>query len=315
MNKPALDALSRAKQRLTAHGWRQGARPQGIRPFQYGYNIKEAVVARGDTAPGEQAALDFLAEAARAIYPLKTGDYPQDLERDTFLKVWNDRPERTREHVFTTLNAAMGYANTAKEPAPEGDNNPAKVANNLPPAAKSDSQIATDIPTITNRPANPFDHDGDGIPGGSRKPEGDQDELKALRLAYRQAFGSRPFSGWDAETLREKLAQLPAAEPELAGEPSETAGQTSVPEAPASEPDPRHGELVAEAIALGYYEADASWSVAHLESAIATAKATDARLATMQVKPPKPLKLLDPKGLKIEEKAGNTRKSGLSGEN
>lgn len=33
-----------------------------------------------------------------------------------------------------------------------------------------------------------------------------EDEMRALREAYEEALGKRPFMGWDAETLREKIA-------------------------------------------------------------------------------------------------------------
>ncbi len=48
-----------------------------------------------------------------------------------------------------------------------------------------------------------FDHDGDGKPGGSTAQSGD--EVKALRGQYEARFGKRPFNGWGADKLREKL--------------------------------------------------------------------------------------------------------------
>lgn len=57
-------------------------------------------------------------------------------------------------------------------------------------------------PAPEQRP-DPFDHDGDGRPGGSPKPAG---ELSALRQEYTEKLGKRPFNGWDADTLREKIA-------------------------------------------------------------------------------------------------------------
>lgn len=39
------------------------------------------------------------------------------------------------------------------------------------------------------------------------KPAGD---LSALRAAYEKALGKRPFNGWDAATLREKIAAAKA---------------------------------------------------------------------------------------------------------
>jgi hypothetical protein len=49
-----------------------------------------------------------------------------------------------------------------------------------------------------------LDHDGDGKAGGSPHPTGA--ELPALRAAYQEKFGKKPFNGWDAATLREKIA-------------------------------------------------------------------------------------------------------------
>lgn len=55
-------------------------------------------------------------------------------------------------------------------------------------------------PKRTKRPQ--LDHDGDGKAGGSPKPEGD---LTELRAEYVEKLGKRPFMGWDAATLREKI--------------------------------------------------------------------------------------------------------------
>lgn len=60
-----------------------------------------------------------------------------------------------------------------------------------------------------------FDHDGDGSPGGSSAPE-PSDDLPALRAEYQAVVGRRPFPGWGAEVLREKLA---AARPEPEPDP------------------------------------------------------------------------------------------------
>lgn len=35
----------------------------------------------------------------------------------------------------------------------------------------------------------------------------DDDALTALRAQYQDVVGKRPFHGWDAETLREKIAE------------------------------------------------------------------------------------------------------------
>lgn len=54
---------------------------------------------------------------------------------------------------------------------------------------------------------DPLDHDEDGKKGGSQDPLGaERDELGALRAAYVDKFGKRPFMGWNAATLREKMA-------------------------------------------------------------------------------------------------------------
>jgi len=50
-----------------------------------------------------------------------------------------------------------------------------------------------------------LDHDGDGRPGGSTAPE-QTDDLRALRDEYRVVVGKKPFPGWDAKTLNEKIA-------------------------------------------------------------------------------------------------------------
>jgi hypothetical protein len=49
-----------------------------------------------------------------------------------------------------------------------------------------------------------LDHDGDGKAGGSASG-GSGNEIKALRTQYAEKFGKRPFNGWDADTLKEKL--------------------------------------------------------------------------------------------------------------
>lgn len=56
------------------------------------------------------------------------------------------------------------------------------------------------------RGAGAFDHDGDGQPGGSAKPSDAEGGLAALRAEYQQVVGKRPFAGWDAATLQEKIA-------------------------------------------------------------------------------------------------------------
>lgn len=61
-----------------------------------------------------------------------------------------------------------------------------------------------DAPTVASRPQ--LDHDGDGKAGGSTKPP-QTDDLAALRAEYQDVLGKRPFNGWDAGTLRKKIAE------------------------------------------------------------------------------------------------------------
>lgn len=49
---------------------------------------------------------------------------------------------------------------------------------------------------------DPLDHDCNGEKGGSTSASGD---LKALRAAYKEKFGKKPFNGWDEAKLKEKL--------------------------------------------------------------------------------------------------------------
>ncbi|WP_422366405.1 hypothetical protein [Pelagibius sp.] len=39
----------------------------------------------------------------------------------------------------------------------------------------------------------------------------EDDDLAALRAEYEEAVGKKPFNGWDADTLREKIAAAKAA--------------------------------------------------------------------------------------------------------
>lgn len=52
---------------------------------------------------------------------------------------------------------------------------------------------------------DPLDHDGDGRKGGAKPPAGD--DIAALREAYEAKLGKRPFMGWDADTLKTKIAE------------------------------------------------------------------------------------------------------------
>jgi hypothetical protein len=50
-----------------------------------------------------------------------------------------------------------------------------------------------------------LDHDRVGAPGGS-KSGGGGSEIAALRAEYKTLVGKAPFNGWNADTLREKIA-------------------------------------------------------------------------------------------------------------
>lgn len=56
----------------------------------------------------------------------------------------------------------------------------------------------------SGRPLPQLDHDRDGFAGGSVTAGGE--DIAALRAAYQAKFGKRPFNGWHADTLREKIA-------------------------------------------------------------------------------------------------------------
>lgn len=61
---------------------------------------------------------------------------------------------------------------------------------------------ATDTAPRARRPQ--LDHDSNGREGGSSSAVGD--EMPVLRAQYREKLGKNPFNGWDAATLREKIA-------------------------------------------------------------------------------------------------------------
>jgi hypothetical protein len=62
----------------------------------------------------------------------------------------------------------------------------------------------SDLPPVPKDLAARFDNDGDGKPGGSKKQPA-TDDIKALRAEYEKKLGKKPFNGWPAETLREKI--------------------------------------------------------------------------------------------------------------
>jgi hypothetical protein len=69
---------------------------------------------------------------------------------------------------------------------------------------------------VTRDVQHPLDHDGNGKPGGSSKPDDAGEDIAALRAEYHTALGKRPFAGWDAATLREKIAEQAKAGDETA---------------------------------------------------------------------------------------------------
>lgn len=50
-----------------------------------------------------------------------------------------------------------------------------------------------------------------------RAAESEPDGLAALRAEYERVVGKRPFNGWDAETLLEKMATTKLVAPESSG--------------------------------------------------------------------------------------------------
>ena len=48
----------------------------------------------------------------------------------------------------------------------------------------------------------------------ARVEEAEADELDALRDEYKEAVGKRAYHGWDADTLREKIAEAKAEDTE-----------------------------------------------------------------------------------------------------
>ncbi|HMO74075.1 MAG TPA: hypothetical protein PKD48_01895 [Sphingopyxis sp.] len=49
-----------------------------------------------------------------------------------------------------------------------------------------------------------LDHDDNGVEGGSLKQTGG--DIAALRAEYTAKLGKRPFNGWDADALRQRIA-------------------------------------------------------------------------------------------------------------
>lgn len=81
-----------------------------------------------------------------------------------------------------------------------------------------------------------LDHDGDGEPGGSTSG-GDGEDMKALRQEYEKVVGKRAFPGWDADTLRAKMAEAQAE----AQDEEEEAGDADEGEPASADPPPPAG--------------------------------------------------------------------------
>lgn len=66
-------------------------------------------------------------------------------------------------------------------------------------------RVPDDVAKPEAQAFHPLDHDQDGRPGGSVSHEPSED-LTALRAKYRKTVGKQAWHGWDAETLRQKIA-------------------------------------------------------------------------------------------------------------
>lgn len=129
----------------------------------------------------------------------------------------------TRPFTYQTRRLVPGDVFTAEKPM-DGKlliavkkarlhREPGSVA---PPPAALKAQIAaapgpSAAPVEAEPEADPeqlsqLDHDGDGKAGGSVSPPPSED-LTALRAEYFETVGKRPFNGWDAVTLRDKIAE------------------------------------------------------------------------------------------------------------
>lgn len=98
-----------------------------------------------------------------------------------------DRALRSSDPRFAKALSKLGYK--ASQPA-----QPVKAAKEKP--QKSD----------------PMDHDLDGRKGGASKPVDAPDVMGAMRSEYEEKVGRRPFMGWDAATLKQKIADAPRYE-------------------------------------------------------------------------------------------------------
>ncbi len=97
-----------------------------------------------------------------------------------------------RARYLAALEQGMSIAEATRHA--NGINVPHREPSTIPPPSKPPA-----------KPIDPLDHDGDGKKGGSEKPPADPD-LAILRAEYQAKFGKKPFAGWKADQLREKLA-------------------------------------------------------------------------------------------------------------
>lgn len=121
--------------------------------------------------------------------------------------------EKVRTTLFSTetitaLDAALEHRPEAREklgklfsdgPAPM----PAPVEEPSDLIIEGDDTI--EASAFNGAPEEAFDHDNTGSAGGSTAPD-PSEELTALRKEYTEVTGKRFFAGWDAATLREKIA-------------------------------------------------------------------------------------------------------------
>ncbi|MDV3256599.1 MAG: hypothetical protein LOX97_02205 [Sphingomonas sp.] len=101
------------------------------------------------------------------------------------------------EEATRVANAAANQPLVVREP---GELPP-------PPSAPKADDPPQERPVRPVGASQPFDHDGDGKPGGSSKPDDDADEIKAVRAEYQEKMGKRPFPGWGIDELRKRMAE------------------------------------------------------------------------------------------------------------
>jgi hypothetical protein len=102
----------------------------------------------------------------------------------------NDKNGRLLSRVYQSRRVAVELREPVAVPAP-------------PPAIAEKIKAAVVPPTPPDDPNPPPTPPND--PNPPTPPSAD-DDLAALRAEYEKAVGRRPFMGWDAVTLREKMA-------------------------------------------------------------------------------------------------------------